>query len=346
MAEKEINRQDRFKDLLQAMNKAYKGKDNLINFVNDIQDVEVERFSSGSVVIDNVLGGGFPRGRVIEVFGPEASGKTSVALTTIGNVQKKGGNCAFIDAEQALDVNYAEKLGVDLDKLALSQISIAEEVLQTAEALAKSGIVDLIVVDSVASLVPQAEFDEEIGKQSIGLLARAMSQGLRKLIRVCATNGCTIIFINQIRDNIGMFMAGTTTPGGKALKFYASQRLEVKRIKQVKEGDTIIGNQVKVKVVKNKVSKPYGEGTTVLTFDEGINREAEIVEVGLELGTVIQEGQKFYIEQPDGFKEYEKHEKNPDLIKIATYKKNLIEELKNDPELLALLTDMTVAKMG
>lgn len=356
---KEKTRQELFQQALKDVNAKMvktKGADKIISFISDMQDFEVEKFSSGSIIVDSVLGGGFPRGRIIEISGPEASGKTSIALTAIADVQKKGGNCVFVDVEQALDIHYAQKLGVDLEKLALSQPSIAEEALTLVYEMANSGAVDLIVLDSVAALSPRAEYEEEIGKTNVAPLARLMSAALRKLISVASQNNCSIIFINQVRDNIGSFFGGTTTPGGRALKFYASQRLEVRRRKQVTADGETIGNEVFVKCIKNKVAPPYGEGTTVLTFNEGINVPAEIFEVGTQLGIIEQVGQRFYFEtEEDIVKEkddkgndifYDRDNKDmPGHIKIETYKKKVIEQLENDSNLLDIVADRVVKRL-
>lgn len=321
-----------------------KSKDTQIGFLNDM-DVEVERFSSGSLILDSILGGGFPRGRVIEIYGPEASGKTSVALTAIANIQREGGFCAFIDAEQALDTRYSAKLGVDWSQLAFSQQNIAEDVLTLVHHLAETGVCDLIVVDSIASLSPRAEYEAEIGKQTIGLLARLLSQALRKLVRVANDNDCSIMFLNQTRDNIGiMYGPRKTTPGGNALKFYASQRVEVRRMSQVKEGEEIIGNEVKMKVVKNKVSRPYGEGVSVLTFNEGINQAAEIMVMGLELGVINQVGQTFYL--PGEHEETFGYDQTEEGLKLAVYKKNLINELKINKPLAKEITKLVTSELA
>lgn len=274
-------------------------KDKLLSLINDLH-VEVKRFSSGSVVLDNISGGGFPHGRIIEIYGPEASGKTSIALNSIANVQREGGNCVFIDVEQALDTHYAKVLGVDLNELGFAQPSTAEETLRLCMGLAKSQTVDLIVVDSVAAMVPQQEIDGGIEKASVASLARLMSKGLRQLVDVCNKNNCTIIFLNQIRQKVGvMFGNPETTPGGQALKFFASQRIEIRRKGQVKEGDDVIGTEVRLKVIKNKVSAPYGQGATVLTFAHGINRAAEVFVVAEELGVINKSGNTYYYNPVD-----------------------------------------------
>lgn len=308
-------------------------------------NADVERFSSGSVVIDNIIGGGFPRGRIIEIFGPEASGKTSIALTAVGNVQKQGGNCFFIDVEQALDPVYARKLGVNLDELGFAQPSIAEEALQLMADLIVTDQIDLIVLDSVAALMPKTQYEEEVGKQTMALLARIMSQSLPKFTKLCREHDCSVIFINQVRDNVGvMFGAKTTTPGGKALKFYASQRLDIRRVKTIKDGEDSIGTEVKVKCVKNKVSVPYGEGTTVLTFAQGINRVEELLIVSQELGVIEQKGQTFYLHTDEEL-DQEEYPLSDDGYKIAVYQKGLRERLTDDKVIFDEVSKLVAKKL-
>ena len=308
-------------------------------------NADVERFSSGSVVIDNIIGGGFPRGRIIEIFGPEASGKTSIALTAVGNVQKQGGNCFFIDVEQALDPVYARKLGVNLDELGFAQPSIAEEALQLMADLIVTDQIDLIVLDSVAALMPKAQYEEEVGKQTMALLARIMSQSLPKFTKLCREHDCSVIFINQVRDNVGvMFGAKTTTPGGKALKFYASQRLDIRRVKTIKDGEDSIGTEVKVKCVNNKASVPYGEGTTVLTFAQGINRVEELLIVGQELGVIEQKGQTFYLHTDEEL-DQEEYPLSDDGYKIAVYQKGLRERLTDDKVIFDEVSKLVAKKL-
>ncbi len=298
---------------------------------------DVKRFSSGSVVLDSISGGGFPKGRIIEIYGPEASGKTSIALNAIANVQKEGGNAVFVDAEQALDLNYASVLGVNVDDLVLAQVSVAEDALQLCANLAASGNTDLIVVDSVAALVPRQEAEGDMDKQQVGLMARVMSKGLRVLTPLCAKNKVTIIFLNQIREKVGvMFGNPETTPGGKALKFFASQRIEIRRKGQEKDGTEIIGTVVRMKMVKNKVAAPFKEGLTVLTFAHGINRPAEISVVGGEMGIIINEGRSYYYEPKGEIKltgDISTIEKDTGRIKIAGSKSNLIKALEEEKEL-------------
>jgi len=261
--------------------------------------LDVQTISTGSLVLDSILGGGLPVGRLIEIFGPEASGKTSIALTAVANVQRNGGTAAFVDLENALDPKYAKKLGVDIENLAVSQPDYAEQALELVQQLAELAVVDVIVVDSIAALVPKLELEGDMDQGSIGLVARLMSRSLKKLISTANKTKTTIIFINQTRDAIGGYSpAGTpqTTTGGKAMKFYASQRIQVNRRQQVKEGKEIIGNEVRLKVVKNKIAPPFGEGLTVLTFNKGINRAAELVTVGPGLGVIHMPNNRTYVE--------------------------------------------------
>ena len=248
--------------------------------------VEVDVISSGSLSIDNVLGvGGFPRGRIIEIYGPESSGKTTLALQAIAECQKGGGKCAFIDAEHAIDPKYAKALGVDVDELILSQPDSGEQALEIAEVLIKSGAIDLIVIDSVAALVPQAELDGEMGDSNIGLHARLMSKAMRKLAGSMSANNCTAIFINQLREKVGvMFGNPEVTTGGRALKFYASIRLEVRKSEAIKNGSEVVGNKVNVKCAKNKVAPPFKSCTVEIYYGEGISHLSEVVSLGVELG--------------------------------------------------------------
>jgi recombination protein RecA len=250
---------------------------------------------TGSLALDGALGvGGFPRGRVVEIYGPESSGKTTLALHVVAEAQKKGGICAFIDAEHALDPDYARRLGVKIQDLLVSQPDTGEQALEITESLVRSGKIDVIVIDSVAALTPKAEIEGEMGDQHIGLQARLMSQALRKLTAITAKSRTVVIFINQLRMKIGvMFGSPETTPGGKALKFYSSVRTDVRRIAQIKKGDEVIGNRVKAKVVKNKVAAPFRVAEFDLLYNEGISKTAEILNLGEKYAVIKKAGASY-----------------------------------------------------
>ena len=268
--------------------------DGAIMKLGDSHKSDVDLFSSGALSIDLALGGGFPRGRIIEVYGPESSGKTTLTLHAIAEIQKQGGTAAFIDAEHALDPQYAKRLGVDTENLFISQPDNGEQALEICETLVRSNAVDVVVVDSVAALVPQAEIEGDMGDSHMGLQARLMSQALRKLTGIINKSQCTVIFINQIRMKIGvMFGNPETTTGGNALKFYASVRLDIRRIGQIKDGENIIGNRTKVKVVKNKIAPPFRVAEFDIMYNEGISATGDAVDLGVQYGIVGKAGAWF-----------------------------------------------------
>ena len=284
---------DKDKNLSEALSQIEKqfGKGTVMK-MGDREIVDIPSVSTGSLGLDIALGiGGLPKGRVVEIFGPESSGKTTLTLQAIAECQKAGGTAAFIDAEHALDPNYAEKLGVNVDELLLSQPDTGEQALEVTDMLVKSGSVDLIVVDSVAALTPRAEIEGDMGDHHVGLQARLMSQALRKITGNIQRSNAMVIFINQIRMKIGvMFGNPETTTGGNALKFYSSVRLDIRRIGAVKEGEEVVGNETRVKVVKNKVSPPFKQAEFQIMYGEGINTEGEILELGQKLELVEKSG--------------------------------------------------------
>lgn len=268
-----------------------------VMILGDKPKTSTEVLSSGSILLDECLGcGGYPLGRIIEIYGPESSGKTTLALTAIAETQKNGGRCAFIDAEQSIDPAYAKNLGVDIDELILSQPDSGEQALQIVEMLAKSGVFKLIVVDSVAALVPQAEVDGMMIDNQVGLLARLMSKALRKIAAVLNKGNCTVIFINQLREKIGVIYGSPEiTTGGRALKFYSSIRIDIRRTEAIKQGVNYVGNTVCVKVVKNKVAPPFKSCKLDIIYGKGISKEGELLDLGLQMGIVKKSGSWYEI---------------------------------------------------
>ena len=287
--------------------------------LGDYKAMEVEAIPTGSLALDVALGiGGLPKGRIIEIYGPESSGKTTLALHAIAEVQKTGGEAAFIDAEHALDPVYAKKLGVDIDDLIVSQPDTGEQALEIVEALVRSGAIDIIVVDSVAALVPKAEIDGDMGDSYIGLQARLMSQALRKLAGVLNKSKTAIIFINQLREKVGvMFGNPETTPGGRALKFYSSVRLDIRRVESIKQDGEVVGNRTRVKVVKNKVAPPFREAEFDIMYGEGISKEGSVLDMAVKLDIIEKSGAWF---------SYNK-------AKIGQGRENVKKYLKENPEI-------------
>lgn len=308
------------------------GKGSIMRLGDGEVEADIQVVSTGSLGLDIALGvGGLPRGRVIEIYGPESSGKTTLTLQVVAEMQKLGGTCAFIDAEHALDVGYASKLGVSVPDLLISQPDTGEQALEIADALVRSGSIDLIIIDSVAALVPKAEIEGEMGDSLPGLQARLMSQALRKLTGTIKRTNCTVIFINQIRMKIGvMFGNPETTTGGNALKFYSSVRLDIRRIGSIKKGDEVVGNETRVKVVKNKVSPPFREAIFDILYGQGISREGEIIDLGVS-AKIVEKAGAWYSYNGE---------------KIGQGKDNAREFLRENPEVAREIENKVRASLG
>ena len=330
MAEKKNDKELALQDALKMIQKQY-GQGSIMK-LGERASVTVDAISSGSLVLDKALGiGGYPKGRIIEIYGPESSGKTTFALHAIAEVQKKGGKAAFIDAEHAIDPSYAKNLGVNIDELILSQPDSGEQAMEIAEILIKSDAVDLIVVDSVAALVPQVELDGEMSDQTVGVQARLMSKALRKLAGALNKKECTIIFINQLREKVGVFYGNPeTTTGGRALKFYASVRLEIRKGEAIKINNELMGNAVNIKVVKNKVAPPFKVASVDIIYGQGISKEGEIIDLASEFDIVRKSGSWY---------EY-------DGVKIAQGREAAKQWLKNNPEEKEKISDKVREKLA
>ena len=320
---KEEKKEDRLKALEAALGQIEKqfGKGAVMKLGDSAAQMNVETIPTGSISLDKTLGlGGIPKGRIIEIYGPESSGKTTVTLHMIAEVQKRGGIAGFIDAEHALDPVYAKNIGVDVDNLYISQPDNGEQALEITETMVRSGAIDIVVVDSVAALVPKAEIDGDMGDSHVGLQARLMSQALRKLTAVISKSNCTVIFINQLREKVGvMFGSPETTTGGRALKFYSSVRLDVRRIETLKQSGEMIGNRTKVKVVKNKIAPPFKEAEFDIIFGEGISMVGDVLDLAADVNIVNKSGAWYAYEGN----------------KIGQGRENTKQYLKNNPAMLS-----------
>lgn len=326
---------------LEKINKDF-GKGSVIKLGESLDNMNIDTFSSGSLGLDIALGGGVPRGRILEVYGPESSGKTTLALHMVAEVQKAGGIAGFIDAEHALDPTYAKNIGVNIDDLYVSQPDSGEQALEITETMVRSGAIDIIIVDSVAALVPKAEIDGDMGDSHVGLQARLMSQALRKLTGIISKSNCTVVFINQLREKVGiMFGNPETTTGGRALKFYSTIRLDVRRVESVKQAGEVVANKTRVKVVKNKIAPPFKQCEFDITFGEGINAIGEIVDIGVEQGIISKAG-AWYSYEGSKFSGREGAKKflteNPEICNeirekiVGTVFKGMLRDVENETE--------------
>lgn len=327
-------KEDKMKALESALahiEKEY-GKGSVMRLGDNTKNMNIATVPTGSLSLDIALGlGGVPRGRIVEIYGPESSGKTTVALHMVAEVQKRGGIAGFIDAEHALDPVYAKNIGVNIDELYISQPDSGEQALEITETMVRSGAVDIVIVDSVAALVPKAEIEGDMGDPHVGLQARLMSQALRKLTSVIGKSNCVVIFINQLREKVGvMFGNPETTTGGRALKFYASVRLEVRRVDYIKSGGTNIGNRVRVKVVKNKIAPPFKEAEFDVMFGQGISREGDILDLAADVNIVVKSGSWFAYND----------------VKIGQGRENAKQYLRDNPEIMEEIQQKVRAHFG